>query len=70
MSIFDRDRIGHSVCCKVVHGSKQRGETVDYGYVRWTHAKKGQVVKSIEVIGHGHLKGPWIVEAVDVPFTA
>lgn len=66
MSIFDRDRIGDNVFCKVVHGSKERGETVDHGYVRWTHAIKGQVIKSLEVIGLGHAPGPWIVEEVDV----
>lgn len=70
MSIFDRDRIGTSVFCKVVHGSKPRDETFDYGYVKWTLAIKGQVVKSLEVVGYGQIKGPWIVEAVDVPFTA
>jgi len=70
MSIFDKDRIGVSVFCKVVHGSTPRGETVDHGFVKWTHAKKGQVVPSIESIGAGILKGPWIVEEVDVPFAA
>lgn len=70
MSVFDKDRIGASVYCKVVHGSKQRGETFDHGYVKWTLAKKGQVVGSLEVSGHGRIKGPWIVEEVDVPFVA
>jgi len=65
MSIFNRDRIGASVFCKV-----SRYKTIRYGYVKWTHAKKGQVVRSLESIGHGRLKGPWVVEAVDVPFTA
>lgn len=66
--LFHPDRIGNSVRCKVVHGSKQRGETVDYGYVKWTHAIKGQIVKSLEVINFGHMPGPWIIEEVDVPF--
>lgn len=70
MSLFDRKRIGVSVFCEVVHGSKQRDEVPSHGYVKWTHAKEGQVVRSIEVIGHGHLKGPWIVQKVDVPFAA
>ena len=70
MSIFDRARIGTKVFCKVVHGSKQRGETFDHGYVKWVLAKEVQVVNSLEVLGYGQVKGPWIVEAVDVPFTA
>ena len=70
MSIFNKDRIRASVFCKVVHGSKQRGEIFDHGYVKWVLAKKGQVVNSLEVPGYGRVKGPWIVEAVDVPFTA
>ena len=66
MSIFDRKRIGTSVLCRVVHGNKERDYTIAHGYVRWTHAMKGQVVKSLEVIGFGHMPGPWIVEEVDV----
>lgn len=67
MSIFDADRIGKSVPCRVVHGSKQRPEAEDVGYVRWTHAKVGQVVGSITTLDRGKLAGPWIVEAVDIP---
>ena len=66
MSIFDRDRIGASVYCKVTDAEG----SVSHGYVKWTLAIKGQVVKSLEVIGYGQVKGPWVVEAVDVPFTA
>lgn len=65
MSIFDRKRIGTSVFCKA-----NRNGTAQYGFVRWTHAIKGQVVKSMEVVGLGHVAGPWIVEEVDVPFVA
>ncbi len=66
MSIFDRDRIGASVFCRVIDNER----SVSHGYVKWTHAKKGLVVRSLEVLGCGRVKGPWIVEAVDVPFTA
>jgi len=66
MSIFDRDRIGTSVFCKVIDNER----SVSHGYVKWTHAKKGLVVGDIEVLGYGRVKGPWIVEAVDVSLTA
>jgi len=66
MSIFDRDRIGASVFCKVIDDEG----SVGHGYVKWVLAKEGQVVNSLEVLGFGHIKGPWVVEAVDVPFTA
>lgn len=69
MSIFDRDRIGTKVFCEVLHGSKPRAEATAYGYVKWIHAKEGQVTGSLETVGPGHLKGPWIVQKVDIPFT-
>lgn len=70
MSIFDKDRIGVKVFCKVVHGSiKNRDEAVEYGYVRWTHAIVGQVIQKIETVNRGLLKGPWIVEKINIPFT-
>jgi len=62
MSIFDRKRIGTSVYCK----ASRDGGIMLHGYVRWTHAMVGQVVKSLEVVGLGHVSGPWIVEEVDV----
>ena len=70
MGIFDRDRIGVKVFCEVLHGSKPRDEATAYGYVKWTHAKEGLVVGSLETADHGRVKGPWIVQKVDIPFTA
>ncbi|KKN24846.1 hypothetical protein LCGC14_0890860 [marine sediment metagenome] len=70
MSLFDRDRIGASVFCEVLHGSKPRDEATAYGYVRWTHAKEGLVVSSLETVGRGRAKGPWIVQKVDIQPTA
>ena len=67
MSIFDRKRIGTSVFCKASRAGQSLGySTVLHGYVRWTHAMVGQTVKSLEVIGFGHVPGPWTVEEVDV----
>ncbi len=65
MSLFDKDRIGASVFCKVIDDEG----SVGHGYVKWTHAKEGEVVSSLEVLGHGRVKGPWIVQKIDVPFT-
>lgn len=68
MSLFDRDRIGVNVLCEVLHGSWAREDGTMQGHVRWTHAKEGLVVGSIKTINRGTLKGPWIVQKVDVPF--
>ncbi len=55
MGIFDRDRIGTSVYCKVVDDEG----SVGHGYVKWVLAKEGQVVNSLEVLGYGRVKYPY-----------
>jgi hypothetical protein len=66
MSIFDHNRVGKSVRCQVVSGIDW-DRTPRVGYIKWTHAAVGQVVRTLEVIGAGKIEGRWIIEKVDVP---
>lgn len=67
MSIFDQDRVGKSVLCKVRHNETNE---VKQGYVRWVDAYTDRVIKRLESVGLGWLSGPWTVLEVDVPFEA
>ncbi len=69
MTIFNKDRIGKSVFCRLMKGDCPKRSTVT-AYVRWTHAITGLVVSNVESMGRGKLTGPWIVQDVDVPTTA
>ena len=63
MSIFDKDRIGHNVFCRVKDVDT---DEVRYGYVKWVHAYPGGMVKVIEGVGPGKLHGNWRIEELDV----
>lgn len=65
MNIFDKDQIGRKVRCKVLKGSCPDRSTM-VGWVKWIHVNEGQVTGSIDVPGFGKLKGPWIVQEVNV----
>lgn len=64
MSIFDRNRIGRLIRCELVHA--ETGDKV-IGHITWIHAKVGDTAKRVQILGFGHLPGPWTVVNVDVP---
>ncbi len=64
MSIFDRDRIGKNVRCLLEKDGDLRRD-----YVKWTHARVGEIVSSTY---HGStesiVSSGWKVIEVDIPF--
>lgn len=66
MGIFDKDRIGKNVFCRVVAADDPN--MVRVGFVRWTHATVNEVVNRLSTMNAGHVVGKWVVKDVDIEF--
>ena len=66
MSIFDRDRIGCNIPCRIIDTSNPDAKE-EYGKINWCQAFEGHTVGLVDLFARERqVKGSWLVMEVDV----